>query len=214
MHFDERQIKHIHNYLDDNLVSTLLNSATIAKKSIASVGTLIDNKYVHVEHKEHCNAYIVDYSSFTDILQQLINSVKNQITEQYKVEVVDTTIDFLYYTNGCKYWPHIDGQMLHDDTLSRGDTKRDITASVYLNDNYTGGEIYFQFFDKSIKPNTGDIIMYPSDYRYMHGVNEVVGERYAIVLWFTTNPPAYSMDDIKISNKNILNTLRTDKKIN
>jgi hypothetical protein len=65
-----------------------------------------------------------------------------------------------------------------------------ITAVVYLNDNYEGGEVDFRFVDNDInitkedytyKPGAGDIVVFLSGHPHYHGVRSVTsGEKYII----------------------------------
>lgn len=59
-----------------------------------------------------------------------------------------------------------------------------ISIVVYLNDDYEGGEIWFPRMDNlSIKPKTGDIVVFPSTYIYEHASQDMVsGTKYAVVI--------------------------------
>jgi hypothetical protein len=62
----------------------------------------------------------------------------------------------------------------------------DIATIIYINDDYFGGEIYFPDYDISYKPSAGDLIMFPDNQDYVHGVKEIGGsQRYTIPRWFT-----------------------------
>lgn len=53
----------------------------------------------------------------------------------------------------------------------------------YLNDDYDGGEIYFPRFELEIKPEEGDLIVFPSTYIYEHASKPIVsGTKYSIVV--------------------------------
>jgi hypothetical protein len=59
------------------------------------------------------------------------------------------------------------------------------TTSIvaYLNDDYEGGEIYFPRFDLTIKPEPGDIVIFPSTYIYEHASQPMKsGTKYSIVV--------------------------------
>jgi hypothetical protein len=59
------------------------------------------------------------------------------------------------------------------------------TTSVvaYVNDDYEGGEIYFPRFDVKIKPQAGDIVVFPSTYVYEHSSEDIVsGTKYSVVV--------------------------------
>lgn len=70
-------------------------------------------------------------------------------------------------------------------------TKFGVTAVFYLNDNYTGGEVCYRFFDPNdisivvenfnYKPSAGDVAIFLSGHPHYHGVNTVTeGEKYII----------------------------------
>ena len=59
-----------------------------------------------------------------------------------------------------------------------------VSIVVYLNDDYEGGEIWFPRMDNlSIKPKTGDIIVFPSTYIYEHASQDMIsGTKYSVVI--------------------------------
>jgi hypothetical protein len=55
---------------------------------------------------------------------------------------------------------------------------------AYLNDDYDGGYLYFPEFDYYIKPNPGDVVIFPGSLYYVHGVSTVTsGVRYTLSQW-------------------------------
>ena len=72
-----------------------------------------------------------------------------------------------------------------------------ITAVVYLNDNYAGGEVRFKFLDKddvsilkeeyTYKASAGDIVVFLSGHPHYHGVGTVTeGEKYIVRTYWRT----------------------------
>ena len=62
----------------------------------------------------------------------------------------------------------------------------DIATLVYLNDDYLGGDIYFPEYDMSFKPEPGDLLCFPDNENYVHGVKPILdGIRYTTPRWFT-----------------------------
>jgi predicted 2-oxoglutarate/Fe(II)-dependent dioxygenase YbiX len=58
-----------------------------------------------------------------------------------------------------------------------------ISAVIYLNDNYEGGELWFPRFDLTLKPKQGDIAIFPSTFIYEHASKEMIdGTKYAVVV--------------------------------
>jgi predicted 2-oxoglutarate/Fe(II)-dependent dioxygenase YbiX len=65
------------------------------------------------------------------------------------------------------------------------------TIVVYLNDDYEGGELYFNDLDIKIKPQAGSIIMYPSSSPYSHQSLKVLKGRKMLIThhWQMILPP-------------------------
>lgn len=81
----------------------------------------------------------------------------------------------LKYSEGEQYHGHYDGGT---------NTGRAISALVYLNDDYEGGEIEFPHFNVKIKPQAGMMILFPSNFAYYHIAHPVKkGTKYALVTW-------------------------------
>jgi len=60
------------------------------------------------------------------------------------------------------------------------------SAIYYVNDQYSGGEIYFPRLDWAYKPVANTLLVFPSNEHYIHGVTKVTsGERYTFAIWYT-----------------------------
>ncbi len=58
-----------------------------------------------------------------------------------------------------------------------------VSAVVYLNDDYDGGELEFTRQELVIKPQAGDIVVFPSNFVYEHSSLEVFsGTKYSVVI--------------------------------
>ncbi len=58
-----------------------------------------------------------------------------------------------------------------------------VSMVAYLNDDYIGGELYFPRFDLKIKPEAGDLFIFPSTYIYEHASLPIQeGTKYSIVV--------------------------------
>ncbi len=63
--------------------------------------------------------------------------------------------------------------------------QRRVSMSFYLNSDFEGGEIEFDQFNLKIKPETNQVVFFPSTYVYTHKVWPVIsGLRYCVVGWF------------------------------
>lgn len=68
-----------------------------------------------------------------------------------------------------------------------------VSAVIYLNDDYEGGEIYFPRLDNAtIKPSFGDIAIFPSNYMYEHASLPIKsGTKYCVVVMTDINDLAH-----------------------
>ena len=63
----------------------------------------------------------------------------------------------------------------------------EVAVNLYLNDEYTGGELYFPDYEISVKPKPGQLIMFPGGHEFKHGVSTVTsGDRYTMASFLTT----------------------------
>jgi hypothetical protein len=80
---------------------------------------------------------------------------------------------------------HADNQNL-DGTPKTGCSNFVISAVVYLNDDFTGGDLMFPRVDYRYKPSSGDCVIFPSDLIHSHYVDKVLsGNRFSLALWFS-----------------------------
>ena len=108
----------------------------------------------------HNQMYILLMSATAPYMKK--HSIDNLWHEGYNV---------LKYRTGNEYKAHYDG-----DTR----THRCVSAIVYLNDDYTGGEVEFVNFGLKIKPKPGSLLLFPSNYAYSHIAHPVLtGTKYA-----------------------------------
>jgi predicted 2-oxoglutarate/Fe(II)-dependent dioxygenase YbiX len=127
----------------------------------------------------------------TYIARNIGNQVAQNIHNQFYVLLLATTIPYakkhniaelhhedyqlLKYKTGQEYKAHADGGT---------DIGRAISAVLYLNDDYEGGEIEFPNFGVKLKPKSGTLVLFPSTYPYAHIAHPVIeGTKYAIVTW-------------------------------
>jgi predicted 2-oxoglutarate/Fe(II)-dependent dioxygenase YbiX len=116
-------------------------------------------------------------------------SVLAFINPFYNVEVGDREAPgILHYGVGGHYIPHVDAETLYKDDdgldLWEKTLDRDLSVVYFLNDDYSGGELFFPEIDLVIKPEAGMLVCFPSDHHYVHGVRPVThGHRYTIVNW-------------------------------
>lgn len=73
------------------------------------------------------------------------------------------------------------GDEIHYHSDSIGQDNRIAVAIGYFNDDYSGGSLDFQFFDQSIKPTAGSLVVSPANYPYSHRSSAIKeGTKYAV----------------------------------
>lgn len=186
MHFDIRKITHVKYTFDSQFIDQIHKRAGSAPKKQASVGKIVNGEYT-TDYNKWCTASYVDFTLFQDQIDIIREKCKQLVEKNYKLKCLNHEINFLHYEDGGEYKSHNDGQSIENNIAKRS-VDRDITCVVYLNNDYSGGEIYFDYFDLEIRPKAGEILIYPTTWQYMHKVKPVTGNRYAIVFWFKTYP--------------------------
>jgi hypothetical protein len=92
-------------------------------------------------------------------------------------------LDIIYENND----PSRDEGMSYDEQLKTFPNlwSGHLSILIYLNDDYSRGELYFPSHDYWIKPKSGDIITFPGSLYYTHGVTAIEGEilRYTASQW-------------------------------
>lgn len=91
----------------------------------------------------------------------------------------------LRYKVGGKYVAHADSE-IYDKAVGRfyKAQDRDVSMLLYLNDDYTGGELTFTRLNYTYHPTAGDMVMFPSGTLFKHEAHTVEkGRKYALVSW-------------------------------
>lgn len=91
----------------------------------------------------------------------------------------------LRYKVGGKYGTHADSEIFDSQKgLFYRVADRDISALIYLNDDYEGGELTFNRLNYSYHPTAGDLVLFPSNNIFLHQALTVTrGTKYALVSW-------------------------------
>jgi Rps23 Pro-64 3,4-dihydroxylase Tpa1-like proline 4-hydroxylase len=120
---------------------------------------------------------------FFDIKGKLDQCIVNyEQSYNIKMEYMEA-INFVKYGVGQHFQVHADHGFSYICTVS---------SVMYLNDEYKGGELWFPNFDLKIKPDYGDIIIFPSTYIYAHASLPVTeGTKYSAVTMFDYNDKAH-----------------------
>jgi hypothetical protein len=66
-----------------------------------------------------------------------------------------------------------EGVELKSHTDQHTDPSIEYASIIYLNDDYSAGEIFFENSDIELKPNAGSLLLFPGDNQHKHGVRHV-----------------------------------------
>ena len=143
-------------------------------------------------HCDHINLSWLKKNSPNPLLHVVYDDLHQTIMEYTKSYYADYGINENCYANECysivrykrgdHYVDHYDGN------TSLG---RHISCLLYLNDDFEGGELYFNNFDITIKPEPGMLVLFPSNFAYRHEARPVTkGTKYAFVTWLHDRPNA------------------------
>lgn len=140
-------------------------------------------KSEHLDDSEDAEKLKLIHSEITSILRSCLDDY----CAMYGVEV-----SYQEAINVVKYGANEFFNVHSDD----GEPYRCTISTVgYLNDDYDGGELWFNFFDTKVKPEAGDLVISPSAFIYSHASLPVLsGTKYALVTMFDRTEFAHQKD--------------------
>jgi hypothetical protein len=95
----------------------------------------------------------------------------------------DEGYSLLRYRESGYYHQHIDYSSI--STKESAGTIRVVSSLIYLNDDYEGGEIFFERQGLKLKPKAGTIVFFPSIFTHPHASLEIKkGTKYSMVTWW------------------------------
>ena len=126
-----------------------------------------------------CNNIEEVYEKINKILNNDIELIKEIIEETYGYNVYPDIFQIVRWFDGTEQPVHADGCNM--DGSSNNLTWREFGSILYLNDDYTGGEIVYTEKNITYKPRAGTMIFHPGSLEYKHGVKKVIqGTRYVM----------------------------------
>ena len=158
----------------------------------AHFGTYTQKKWIDEYSEENFNDEIfAREKQFADAVEDAYDLVLKDYVSRHNISLTDG-----WHFSGCSFCKYdSDVNTLKNDMtmqyhtdfiISQKDMPGDkfkITCTMYINDDYDGGEIEF-FVDGNIfayKPSAGDIVVFPSDSPYYHGVKVISnGNKYFV----------------------------------
>lgn len=149
--------------------------------------------------KDHQDAYETIKMIHEPLLETL--EVWYKKTGNKRLEWISKNYTIKKYDTGKQIASHVDRVKENGHTF-------DWTVLVYLNDNYKGGDLYFDDLDLTISPSAGSIIFFSTD--EMHTARQVTsGNKYFI--FFYIHSEFGIMHSVKEKSHHIANVLAGDK---
>lgn len=122
----------------------------------------------------------------SDLFEMHAKSVKHLAEELFDCKLMYRDPALVRYRAGM-HTPeaHADKQHL-DGSFKEGMEDWDLSAVLYLNDDFEGGDLVFPQHDTRVAPTAGRVVIYPGDDAYLHYVDHVTaGVRWACPIFFT-----------------------------
>lgn len=144
---------------------------------------------------------MVNYEQITDKnIVDLIRPVRSTVVELasncFGIQLYPHFSDLVLWRTGRRMQTHQDDGGLEHGFLF----PRKVSCVVYLNDDFTGGETVIKTEHDTpyiSKPKQGSVVIFLSDSRCEHSVNEVLsGDRYTLPMWFTDNEKFIELEHI------------------
>jgi hypothetical protein len=121
-----------------------------------------------------------DFGRIRELLNVFLKDTDDLISDFKRVWSLglchDEGFRVIRYQNKAEYRMHHD----HSETNARS-----LSYVAFLNDDFEGGELEFPYFDLTIKPEVGKVVLFPSNFPYSHIAHPVPeGAKYSMVSWY------------------------------
>jgi len=135
--------------------------------------------------------YLGEKSSLLQSTNQLLINriciIQQTLYQIYKIKFSQIeTCSILRYQSGQFYKRHVDNLLLASrrDEAAQGVPTRDVSIVGYLNDDFAGGETFFDRQKLKVKPRQGSVLVFPSYYTHPHqSLPVIAGCKYAFTSW-------------------------------
>jgi len=167
------QIKYIKGFMDPQEAGLVAEYAKKHSELFSNYGNNEQEFTVHTYHEIQG----LD-SDLLDMIQETALMVYSFVLNNYNSKF-DHFIN--EKTHIAKF---VEGKGMHEHfDASR---PNDIATLIYLNNDYDGGDIYFPKYEISFKPEPGDLLCFPDNPSFVHGVKPIIrGTRFTLPRWFT-----------------------------
>ncbi len=126
-------------------------------------------------------------TSTNELLLEQVGYVQDWLHAEYGIRFTRAeACSILRYETGEFYQRHVDNLLMPSrlEESQRGVPTRDVSVVGYLNDDFEGGETYFDRQLLKVKPQRGAVLVFPSFYAYPHqSLPVLTGTKYAWTTW-------------------------------
>jgi len=178
------------DYLGPDGCEQLISFADQVGGKPAPVGDPMGDGIVGNTQDEAFTADRIDLHSDTQIIERslamCVDIYSKGVASFYDVDIEWFEVPhILRYQPGGKYIVHSDSENWdeQENCWVKG-VDRDFSSILYLNSDFTGGDLVFPNLNLRVHPQAGLLVTFPSDHRFMHAAEETLtGKRYAFVTW-------------------------------
>ena len=178
------------NFLPSKICSAwceYFRSQQQVRLEVQSVESFKNDSKIAFEKHEGRITQAVDYQGVkSDLVREVTRGFSECVMPYFNIQLAafeKPTV--LRYEPGGKYDAHSDNE-LWDNGAGKWERtlNRDFSILIYLNEEFEGGKLSFPNFLCKVTPQTGMLIAFPSDHRYLHAAEPLIsGERFAVVSW-------------------------------
>jgi hypothetical protein len=120
-----------------------------------------------------CNTGILrdNYLELHDLVDKYNMKLKYLIEKKFNYKVYMRPPVIVRWLPGNLQSPHSDKQL--NDGTPNPFPSYDINSIIYWNDNFEGGQFYYQDHDICLEIEAGMAVAHPGDIHYLHGVKEI-----------------------------------------
>jgi hypothetical protein len=159
-----------------------------------------------IQHGMHTDIRPSDGGAFFEELEDMCQVLFDPYYEMYRNqhnltygELVYDSISLTHYNPGSNNDMHIDLDFLANDGTRGSSGPIGASCPVVAANSYTGGELYFLNQDVTIKPDIGDLLLFPSNFTYPHRVNVIGGERICVFPYYRHVAPPHARNEDTLS---------------
>lgn len=185
---DELQV--INHYLTESQCDNIIDMAQQYSEVKTSIGNIGENGVVQRTRSVGFIANRIDLPKGTSLYkagQKICSDIfKKLVPEYYSAKIKSyESPHILRYTSGGTYGLHSDSHNFDPESQSwKKVVNRDYSSILYLNADFTGGELSFPKLNARITPQKGMLLIFPSHEKFIHTAEPTTsGERFAFVTW-------------------------------